>query len=164
MPVGKEISTSDIPRMAIGDYCWSVSMALSIAWLFPILDKHSWSCGTSDIYYDPKSLTEVHRSKILESLQSRLKKQVNNSSKNLVRKGSAISDVFKRYLNRSLDLLLTSFSWEHGWLIESSGIMTVLSKSIAPILLNLGILQTIVSTCYANMTIMRVNRMNQKGD
>lgn len=82
-----EVSTADIPRMASSDFYWSLSMALSIAWLFPILNKHGWSCGTSDVYYDPKSLTEVHRSKILESLQSRLKKQVNQFLKKLGQKG-----------------------------------------------------------------------------
>jgi hypothetical protein len=77
MSVGKVISTADIPNMAIRDFCWSLSMVLTIGWLFPILNKHGWLCGTSDVYYDPKSLTIVHRSMILKYLQSRLKKQVN---------------------------------------------------------------------------------------
>lgn len=86
--LGGEISTADIPRMARPDFYWSLSMALSIAWLFPILNKHGWSCGTSDVYYDPKSLTEVHRSKILESLQSRLKRKVNQFLKEVGQKAN----------------------------------------------------------------------------
>ena len=80
---GEVISTADIPKMALQDFCWSLSMVFTIGWLFPILSKHRWSYGTSDVYYDPKSLTNVHRSMIKKYLQSRLKKQVNEFLKKM---------------------------------------------------------------------------------
>lgn len=72
---GEIICTPDVPKMAHPDFLWSISMALTIGWLFPILFKRRWSYKTVDVYHDQKSLTKIHRMKISEYLQQRLKWQ-----------------------------------------------------------------------------------------
>lgn len=76
LSAGEVICTPDIPKMALLDYLWSISMVFTIGCLFPILTKKRWSYKTVDVYYDPKSMTDIHRNKILEYLQQRLKRQV----------------------------------------------------------------------------------------
>jgi hypothetical protein len=73
---GEVIYTSDVPKMVHSDFLWSISMILTIACLFPILAERRWSYKTVDVYYDPKSLTDMHRSKMSEVLQQRLKRHV----------------------------------------------------------------------------------------
>lgn len=81
---GEDICTSDIPKMALPDYWWSISMTLTIAFLFPILVKRRWTYKTVDVYSDPKSLTDTHRIKISEVLQQRLKRHVKELRKKML--------------------------------------------------------------------------------
>lgn len=80
------INTSDIPKMTPPNFFWSVSMALTIGCLFPILTKRCWSYSTVDVYYDPKSLTAVNRTRILEYLQQKLPDQVKEFRKTMYQK------------------------------------------------------------------------------